>query len=551
MIDYVKRYIEIGWCVLPLFDYNKFPSKIKWKDYQEKKATLEEWEEWSKLPNLTGVCLITGKVSGIVAIDVDDPTLKSEYESTVISETRSGGFHFLYRYSEKLKNTVRMDGAPIDFRGDGGLIVIPPSEAEGSDGKKGFYKWIKEPSDANLRAMSPIPEKALKFLQKPGEKVKVESTGDLIGLEQGSRNDTIYKLACTIIKKTPDDLKSARMQIDKVNQTYVPPLPKFEMDTLFNSAARFILEGIEPVPEPIELEVMDYDSMDDKALQTLERPKTAKIGLDKFDMLFDWPAGFYLICGVSNVGKGFFANWVARRFYEQNKLKTVLFSLEMPESLVRDRLLQSWSDKTKEEYHSTGATKEAMTKLKKSFRVIEFNLYDITQQTPEQFRKDFERFYKQGYRCFIFDHLLEILGATDNAGSQKIMQVWGKAFQEVSKYHKDCWLFVYTQKRIEKSSRSKKEVDSKDIVYMSDMQGAKSPIQKCDVFIGISRGRNSETTTRDFYVYVEKNRNGESKFLVDLFFAPDGNFYSAESVYQFNKLNDKVPLERAAKELFQ
>jgi hypothetical protein len=534
MIEEAKKYIEMGWSVLPCFGYNKNPAPINWKRYQNKRATIEEWQEWEK-EGPTGICVITGEISGIVVIDVDDPKLQDKYESTVVSQTRGGGFHFFYKYTEKIKNTVKIDGTPVDFRGDGGLVLIPPSQAKGKDGEirsVGEYKWMLPPDRENMKSLPELPKPKKLEAPRPQEKLVVESA---IGLVEGERNDTLYKYACSLIRKHGEGI--AKEMIEFMNAKAEPPLPQREIDTLFKSANDFItahpeVNGIiSPYTTETEdnLAIAEYDNMTDSEILTMVRPQLAKLGISKLDILFDWPAGFYLICGISNVGKGFFASWVGRRLYEQCGLKSVLFSLEMPENLVRDRCLQSWSDKTKVEYLETGATKEAIKKLKDSFRVIEFNLHDIKKQTPTQFKKEFERFYKQGYRCFTFDHLLELSGATDNASAQKVSQEWGKTFQEISKYHKDCWLFVYTQKRIEKNNNR----DSKNLVYMSDIQGAKSPIQKSDVFIGISRGKEDGIDTRDFYVHIEKNRFGESKFFVKLYFAPDGNFYDSEVVYNF------------------
>jgi replicative DNA helicase len=291
--------------------------------------------------------------------------------------------------------------------------------------------------------------------------------------------------------------------------------------------------------------------MTDEEILKIDRPMTATIGMEKFDRLFEWPAGFYLICGVSNVGKGFFSSWLATRFYKENGLKSVIFSLEMPESLIRDRCLQSWSGKTWEEYRDTGPTEEAINLLRKSIKVMPFNLYE--KKTTEQFENDFNELYKQGIRCFFFDHLLELEGATENLQAQKVMQEWGKCFQEISKYHKDCWIIVFTQQRIEKQQKGKKDELSQNIVRMSDVQGPKSPIQKSDVFMGISRGRINEEDTRDFYIHVEKSRMGNSKFIIPTDFAPDGNFYSNEFEYekQHKRVIEEIKWRKNNKETYE
>jgi len=526
LLNFAERYIEMGWCVLPLYGNQKCPS-FSWKEYQTRLATKEEWLEWVKNPSLTGICLITGAISKIVVVDVDDPELKTTLNSTVVSQTRSGGYHFLYRYADKLKNTVRIDGAPIDFRGDGGLIVLPPSKASGKDGNIGDYKWMLSPTAENMASLPNVPEDISKFLsEKKHEKVSVR---DIISTVTGDRNDTLYRYACSCCYQNKKDLAIAFKQVEWLNETFQPPLPRRELETIFKSASEFILSKKEIVNESTEVKVLNYSAMTEEEILKIERPKTARIGIQSLDIDFGFPAGFYIICGVSNVGKGFFGSWIARKFYENNGIKTMMFSLEMPEQLVRDRCLQSWSDKTKEEYEKSGPTKGAIKLLRDSFRVIEFNLYTDMQQNVETFKYDFERFYDAGCRLFIFDHLLEIKGATDNTTYQKVIAEWGKCFQELSKYHKDCWIMVFSQRRIE--SEKAKKGENKQTVRMADMFGSKPIIAKCDVFIGISRARVEDCDTRDFFVNVDKNRFGNAKFIKKLYFAPDGNFYQEEHEY--------------------
>ena len=122
----------------------KHPAPASWQKYQEKRAnkdTLEFWFEGRFADYNLGV--VTGSISGnVFAVDVDigdgkdgDETLhdlqmqNDDFPDTLAQITGSGGSHFFFRApkDEKIitgKNTL---GAGIDTRGEGGFVVVAPS----------------------------------------------------------------------------------------------------------------------------------------------------------------------------------------------------------------------------------------------------------------------------------------------------------------------------------------------------------------------------------------------------------------------------------------
>lgn len=110
------------------------------KDLQ---VITEWWKDW---PN-SNIGIVTGKVSGIVVLDVDlkNDGLKSFaylqkkiiLPETLKSLTGGGGFHLFFKHPGiKVRNkTSFLPG--LDIRGDGGYIVAPPSNH--ISGK--HYKW--------------------------------------------------------------------------------------------------------------------------------------------------------------------------------------------------------------------------------------------------------------------------------------------------------------------------------------------------------------------------------------------------------------------------
>jgi hypothetical protein len=98
-----------------------------------------------RLPNNLGI--VTGAVSGIVVVDVDDERAHELVEKTcgwprtVRAKTRKGWHLYFRRPADGSRNGVRRGEAALDVRGDGGYVVAPPSvHPSGSE-----YGWEISP----------------------------------------------------------------------------------------------------------------------------------------------------------------------------------------------------------------------------------------------------------------------------------------------------------------------------------------------------------------------------------------------------------------------
>ena len=118
---------SMGFNLLPVV--NKKP-RVKWKRLQTERNTQQELKEWF-LFNDFGIGLITGSLSGLVAVDIDDAAALKWFKkvtgdvlSPMFQKTNSG-CHFLYRHPRSVwKNRQRVNGLRLDVRGDGGFIAI-------------------------------------------------------------------------------------------------------------------------------------------------------------------------------------------------------------------------------------------------------------------------------------------------------------------------------------------------------------------------------------------------------------------------------------------
>jgi len=125
-------------------------------------AAADEIEGWFRRWPDANVGLVTGRVSGLVVVDIDPrhggqaslERLRDEHgplPRTVEAETGGGGRHLYFAYPGVLVHN-RVGILPgIDLRADGGCVVAPPSRHP--SGRR--YRWAEgsSPDDLPLAAM--------------------------------------------------------------------------------------------------------------------------------------------------------------------------------------------------------------------------------------------------------------------------------------------------------------------------------------------------------------------------------------------------------------
>jgi hypothetical protein len=127
-----------GWSVIPLKPKSKIPA-VRWQEYQQRFATLEEMEAWFTTPGYN-IGIVTGSISKLFVIDIDTPEAVAWAESTLppcdLRVRTAKGEHRYYPYSGErpMRNKVRVkhDGRElaIDIRAEGGYVVGPGSVHE-------------------------------------------------------------------------------------------------------------------------------------------------------------------------------------------------------------------------------------------------------------------------------------------------------------------------------------------------------------------------------------------------------------------------------------
>lgn len=139
------EYLKAGLSVLPAEREKKYPAVGSWKTWQTRLPTEIEVKAWFS-NNHDAVCIICGDVSGNLEIlDFDHhgelfPKWKASipvelYDKLAVEQTPSGGYHVVYRCSNKICGSLKLaqgkrDGklvTLIETRGNGGLFLCSPT----------------------------------------------------------------------------------------------------------------------------------------------------------------------------------------------------------------------------------------------------------------------------------------------------------------------------------------------------------------------------------------------------------------------------------------
>jgi hypothetical protein len=202
MLEAALAYLEHGFSIFPCGEKSKKP-RVDWTEYQNRKPTVEEvtqwWTQWPK----SNIAIVTGRISGIVVVDVDPKHGgKSDgLPATSLIAITGGdprGEHWFYKYpenatripnqvnSEKCRDVARRGK---DIRADGGYVMAAPSV---HDVTKNRYAW-KSFDPNNLGT---APNWALVPLEDAPEEKEPWLT-KLIneGTNPGQRNDDLTRLA--------------------------------------------------------------------------------------------------------------------------------------------------------------------------------------------------------------------------------------------------------------------------------------------------------------------------------------------------------------------
>ncbi|TFC74562.1 bifunctional DNA primase/polymerase [Cryobacterium sp. TMS1-20-1] len=221
---------------------------------------------WARWPG-ANIGMLTGSVSGVDVVDVDVAQTISGFDAFERASaaglvdgdlarvrTPSGGMHVYFPASAAHPQRCWQSAAAhIDFRGNGGYVVVPPSTLMRQNGRVG-YRLVtlsaagSKPVDAAaLRSL--VDPHALRTASRPETAGVPESTrlAQWVGrLQEGERNSGLFWAACRLAEAgfTP-----AAVQAALAPAAQSAGLPETEITATIRSANRRSGEGPRDRPE--------------------------------------------------------------------------------------------------------------------------------------------------------------------------------------------------------------------------------------------------------------------------------------------------------------
>ena len=182
-------------------------------------TTVRRW--WHRWPE-ANIGVPTGAVSGVDVVDVDVHVGGTGFEAferarsaglvdgwAWLVRTPSGGIHAYFpRTGAAEQRSWQVPGAHVDFRGDGGYIIAPPSRVAATNGQSHPYELL---AFAQHR-VEPVDAAGLRAFLEPPPRTRPPSGPRLAGAcpekladwvasrPEGARNHGLFWAACRMVE---------------------------------------------------------------------------------------------------------------------------------------------------------------------------------------------------------------------------------------------------------------------------------------------------------------------------------------------------------------
>lgn len=258
MLNAALGYAEWGWSVIPV-GRNKRPL-LAWKAFQTQRADAGQIRAWWRQFPHANIGVITGRISGLVVVDVEREGVDQPFSETAATATGGGGRHYFYAAPQgvTIPNATRIPGfVAVDIRGEGGYVVVPPSRHQ--SGQR--YRWLSSPADTPL---APFPQALVNWPRSDGnaevakaQRVTTGGNGERQRFHkamshcsmhwgfsfqavnyEGSRNTVAARVAGMILARLSEcrwEPEGWRLLVDWNLSKNVPPLAETELQAVWRS----------------------------------------------------------------------------------------------------------------------------------------------------------------------------------------------------------------------------------------------------------------------------------------------------------------------------
>lgn len=224
--DWARMYRACGLQVVPAYNPGEDPErsfkqpKIKWKEFEDTPVPDSAFDRWygqgGQFRTRDNMGIITGKASGnllCVDLDVKDDNAAMQWWATILAvhnhgmepetvcqKTGGGGRQILFRAPAGYRPPTNKTGIGVDFRGQGGFMMCPPSMHE--SGKRYEWETGRAPYETEI---ADAPEWLLEEVHnliskhggtKGGPRERTEASGEKnsFGLDIDGREDKLQRM---------------------------------------------------------------------------------------------------------------------------------------------------------------------------------------------------------------------------------------------------------------------------------------------------------------------------------------------------------------------
>jgi len=280
----INEYLKNEYSLIPINSEKK--PHIYWKPFQYKKANIEDIFDWYDKFTDVNIGIVTGDISKLAVIDVDDlnllPELKEflpEIKETTRVRTRRGYHYYFSLNGEYVKSTNSLFGKRLELRSNGTYVVAPPSIIKD-------HQYVYE---IPLSKILPIPKILIKKEREPVSNVedrkqktfkipkyhgqKVDCIRQILNrdLQEGERNNSLFILYNLLLQNKNTEEYAKEIVIEK-NKSLLKPLTELELKKVYRKASyNYGCVGIRDGLAYIKCEVCEYrfkDSLHCKFVHT-------------------------------------------------------------------------------------------------------------------------------------------------------------------------------------------------------------------------------------------------------------------------------------------
>lgn len=214
----------------------KVPANLKWKYWQDHLPDKKEIENQFRFFPNSNVCVVTGKVSNLVGIDIDGnlEELKEKLPWLILPKTISfktgRGYRFLYELKgiEVKSTSIRVEGVGgIDILSDGKQTIMPPSLHHSGV----LYEWI--PNEKTLAPFLPFKIDSNKEKYPCHSKTEYSKV-----ISEGERNTRLFKAACGARRHGAEEQDLFAL-LKSMNTRCEPQLKENDLHIISQSASKY------------------------------------------------------------------------------------------------------------------------------------------------------------------------------------------------------------------------------------------------------------------------------------------------------------------------